>query len=189
MEETLQAFARLVQDGKVRVLGASNFSAPRLMQALDLSHTAGLPRYEVLQPKYNLCERAEYEGALQRAVVGYGLSAAPYKGLASGFLTGKYRVPADLGRSVRGPRAAEYLNERGLAVLHALDTVASRRRATPAQIALAWLLAQPGVTAPIASATHAGQLLELTEAVDLALDAADFATLAPDAALEIEHGG
>ncbi len=178
MEETLGAFARLVEDGKVRILGASNFEAPRLAQALDVSRAAGLPRYEVLQPKYNLYDRAEYEGPLQSVVVENGLSAAPYKGLANGFLTGKYRSGADAALSVRGPRStAEYLNERGLSVLHAVDAVASRHGATPAQVALAWLLVQPGVAAPIASTTNTKQLLELAQAVDLVLDAEDLAVL------------
>ena len=177
MEETLGAFGRLVKDGKVRVLGASNFDAPRLTQALEVSRAAALPRYEVLQPKYNLCDRSEYEGALQRAVVDNGLSAAPYKALANGFLTGKYRSAADLALSVRGPRSGEYLNEEGFAVLRAVDAVASRHGVTPAQVALAWLLVQPGVTAPIASATNTTQLLDLTQAVDLVLDAEDLVVL------------
>ncbi len=169
--ETLEAFDRLVQAGKVRALGASNYSAERLAAALALSAEAGLARYTVLQPEYNLMARNGYEGALQRLCIERGIGVLPFFGLASGFLTGKYRSAADTGKSVRGDRMAQYLNPKGLAVLAALDAVAAEAAATPAQVALAWLAAQPGVTAPIASATSVAQLEELIGAMTLELEA------------------
>jgi len=161
LEETLSAFDRLVKAGKVKAIGASNYSAERLAAALDISEREGLARFEALQPEYNLMARGDYEGAPQRLCVERGLGVLPYFGLASGFLTGKYRGEADFAKSVRGSRMAAYLDARGLAVLAALDEVAAETGATPAQIALAWLAARPGVTAPIASATSLAQLDEL----------------------------
>jgi aryl-alcohol dehydrogenase-like predicted oxidoreductase len=172
LEETLAAFDRLVEGGKVRALGASNYSAGRLAEALAVSAREGLARFEVLQPEYNLMTRDGFEGPLQQLCIDRGLGVLPYFGLASGFLTGKYRSAADKAKSVRGARMDAYLNERGLAVLAALDEVAAEAGATPAQVALAWLAAQPGITAPIASATSLDQLEELLGVLTLELSAA-----------------
>jgi aryl-alcohol dehydrogenase-like predicted oxidoreductase len=171
LEETLGAFDALVRAGKVRAIGASNYSAERLAAALDISERGSLARYEVLQPEYNLIARDGFEGALQALCVAREIGVLPYFGLASGFLTGKYRSAADFHKSVRGDRMAAYLNERGLGVLAALDEVAAETGATPAQVALAWLAAQPGVTAPIASATSLAQLEELLGVLTLELSA------------------
>lgn len=170
-EETLSAFDSLVKAGKVRAVGASNFSAERLAAALDISAREGL------QPKYNLMERGEFEGALRTLCVERNVAALPYYGLASGFLTGKYHSPADFGKSVRGGRMAAYLDERGRRVLAALDAVAAETGGTPAQVALAWLAAQPGVAAPIASATSVAQLEELLGVLTLDLGADQVARL------------
>jgi len=170
LQETLEAFAALIRQGKVRAIGASNYSAKRLEEALHISKTSGLPRYESLQPHYNLLERAAYEQELEPLCLKEGLGVIPYYGLASGFLTGKYRSEADLAKSVRGPNLRKYLNARGLRVLAAVDSVAKRLGATPAQIALAWLMARPSITAPIASATSLAQLDEILKAADLHLD-------------------
>jgi aryl-alcohol dehydrogenase-like predicted oxidoreductase len=172
LAESLAAFDRLVKAGKVRALGASNYGAERLAEALAVSDREGLARYEVLQPEYNLMSRGAFEGDLQRLCIDEGLGVLPYFGLASGFLTGKYRSSADLGKSVRGGRMDAYLDARGLAVLAALDAVAAESGATPAQVALAWLAAQPGVTAPMASATKVTQLEELLGVLTLELSAA-----------------
>jgi aryl-alcohol dehydrogenase-like predicted oxidoreductase len=170
-EESLAAFDRLVRDGKVRAIGASNFGAERLAAALDISEREGLARYEVLQPEYHLMGRPKYEGALQDLSVARGLGVLPYYGLASGFLTGKYRSAADYGKSIRGDRMAKYFEAGGERVLAALDEVAADAGATPAQVALAWIAAQPGITAPIASATSVEQLEELLGVLTLALSA------------------
>lgn len=177
MEETLRAFHRLVNDGKVRVLGASNFSAARLADALATSDREGLARYQVLQPELNLMVRDRFEGPLQRLCIDENLGVLPYFGLASGFLTGKYRSDPDLGQSVRGDRMPKYMNERGFAVLDALDRTAAEVGATQAQVALAWVAAQPGVTAPIASATSVEQLEELIGSWDLELSEDQLARL------------
>ncbi|HWT11402.1 MAG TPA: aldo/keto reductase [Allosphingosinicella sp.] len=169
LEETLSAFDALVRAGKVRAIGASNYSAERLAEALAVSEREGLARYTVLQPEYNLMARDGFEGALQELCLERGLGVLPYFGLASGFLTGKYRSEADFGKSVRGTRMAAYLNPRGMRVLAALDEVAGQSRATPAQVALAWLAAQPGIAAPIASATSLAQLEELLGMLELEL--------------------
>lgn len=169
LEESLAAFDRLVRDGKVRALGASNYSAGRLRQALDISERDGLARYEVVQPEYHLMTRDRYEGGLQHLCVEEEIGVLPYYGLASGFLTGKYRSTADFGQSVRGDRMGKYLNSRGLGVLGTLDEIAVETGATQAQIALAWLSAQPGVAAPIASARTLEQLEELIGAMELEL--------------------
>ncbi len=169
LEETLAAFDALVRAGKVRAIGASNYSAARLAEALAISEREGLARFEVLQPEYNLLRREAFEGAVQALCLERGLGVLPYFGLASGFLTGKYRSEADFGKSVRGGRMAGYLDERGRRVLAALDEVAGEAGATPAQVALAWLAAQPGVTAPIASATSLAQLDELLGVLTLEL--------------------
>jgi hypothetical protein len=180
--ETLAGFDRLVRDGKVRALGASNYSAERLAEALAVSEREGLARYDVLQPKYNLMARDKYEGALQALCVERDIGVLPYYGLAAGFLTGKYRSEADFGKSVRGDQMNAYLNERGRRVLAALDAVAAEAAATPAQVALAWLAAQPGITAPIASATSVEQLEELLGVLTLELSAGQLEGLSAAAA-------
>ncbi|HWW65796.1 MAG TPA: aldo/keto reductase [Sphingomonadaceae bacterium] len=177
MEETLDAYARLIEAGKVRAIGLSNFSAGRIKEALDLSEAQGLPRYESLQPWYNLYDRGQYEGENEPLCQERGLGVISYFGLASGFLTGKYRSEADLEGRARGYRARNYLNDRGLGILAALDEVAARHGARPAQIALAWLMARPSITAPIASATNLDQLAELMAAARISLGQEDMARL------------
>jgi aryl-alcohol dehydrogenase-like predicted oxidoreductase len=171
LEETLGAYADLIAAGKVRAIGASNHSAARLSEALAVSAKRGLPRYESLQPLYNLVERPAFEAELEAVCVKNGLGVINFYALASGFLTGKYRSEADLGKSARGQGVKKYLNERGLRVLAALDAVAERLNATPAQVALAWQIARPSITAPIASATSLAQLNGLVAAARLRLDA------------------
>lgn len=179
MHETLGAFARLIEEGKVRAIGASNFGAARVADALALSQRHGLPRYECLQPEYNLVARAGYETELEPLVREQGLGVVCYYALASGFLTGKYRSEADLAKSIaRGRAAQRHLNPQGLRVLSALDAVAAAHGgATPAQVALAWLIARPGITAPIASATSVAQLEEIMGALSLTLRADEIAAL------------
>jgi aryl-alcohol dehydrogenase-like predicted oxidoreductase len=172
LEETLATYAQLIQQGKVRAIGASNHTAERLSAALELSARSGLPRYESLQPLYNLHDRAGYEAKLAPLCVEKNVGVIPYYSLASGFLSGKYRSQADASKSPRGERAKKYLDERGLPILAALDQVARDQSATPASVALAWLMARPGITAPIASATSLEQLNELLPATRLELDAA-----------------
>lgn len=169
LADSLAAFDRLVRDGKVRILGASNYSAERLEEALAVSERDGLARYEVLQNEYNLMARDKFEGALQDLCVARNIGMLPYYGLASGFLTGKYRSAADQAKSVRGDRMAKYLNPRGFAVLDTLDAVAAETGSTPAQVALAWLAAQPAITAPIASARTPEQADEIIGAMTLEL--------------------
>jgi aryl-alcohol dehydrogenase-like predicted oxidoreductase len=176
-EDVLGSFAELIAEGKVRAIGASNHSAARLREALAVSEATGLPRYECLQPHYNLYDRAEYEAELEPLCVEQGLGVISYFGLAKGFLTGKYRSAADLGQSQRGGGVAGYLNERGMRILAALDEVAAGLRATPAQVALAWVMARPSITAPIASATRLEQLEDLIAAAELTLDQAAIARL------------
>lgn len=168
-EETLRAFDQLVRDGKVRVIGASNFSPERLSSALALSADKGLARYDCLQPHYNLADRAEFEATLSRLCLDQQVAVIPYFSLASGFLTGKYRSLTDIGSGARASAVREYLNARGLRILAALDAVAAAHDATPAQVALAWLMHQPAVTAPIASATSVAQLEQIMGAVRLSL--------------------
>ena len=177
LEETLEAFGALIKAGKVRAIGASNFSAERLRAALDVSARHRLPRYETLQPLYNLSDRAGFEGPLQDLCAKEEIGVIPYYGLASGFLTGKYRSEADFTKSVRGGRMGNYLNARGKRILAALDEVAGSLRATPAQVALAWLMTRTPIAAPIASATRVEQLDELLGALTLQLSPAHFATL------------
>lgn len=176
-QETLGAYEELIRDGKVRAIGASNFTAARLKEALEISAELGLPRYESLQPKYNLSDRAEYETDLESLCRKEEIGVIPYYGLASGFLTGKYRSEADFGKSVRGGRMAAYLDDRGKRILAALDAVSARKDATPAQVALAWLMARPGITAPIASATGMEQIRDLVKATEVRLDKDDIAQL------------
>lgn len=168
-EETLAAFAELIEAGKVRAIGASNIGAPRLAEALATSARLGLPRYETLQPHFNLVERRVFEAELQPLCLQHGLGVINFFGLARGFLTGKYRSEADLAKSPRGGGVKAYLNERGLGILAALDAVAAECGATPAQVALAWQLAQPGISAPIVSATSVAQWQELAGAATLVL--------------------
>jgi aryl-alcohol dehydrogenase-like predicted oxidoreductase len=177
MQEVLEGYQRLIEQGKVRAIGASNFTAARLNEALETSRRHGLPRYDTLQPLYNLSDRADFEAELQPLCVREEVAVIPYYSLASGFLTGKYRTQADLAGRARAAGAGKYLNERGLRILGALDAVAARIHATPAQIALAWLMARPSIAAPIASATSPEQLHELVSAPDIRLDAASIAQL------------
>lgn len=176
-EETLGAFAELIAEGKVRAIGASNHSAPRLAEALAASARLKLPRYESLQPHYNLMERAGYEAELEPLVRREGLGVINFFGLARGFLTGKYRSAADLAKSPRGGGVKGYLNARGFAVLKALDETAAAHGATPAQVALAWQIARPGITAPIVSATSVAQWEELDGAARLVLSTPEIAAL------------
>lgn len=173
LEESLGTFAELIAEGRVRALGASNYRADRLEESLRLSRARGLPSFASLQPHYNLYDRAEYEAGLEAVCARHGLGVIPYASLASGFLTGKYRSVKDFGKSARGPRMRRLLNERGLRILDVLHEVAGERGATPAQVALAWLLTRPTVTAPIASATSVEQLEELLGGTVLQLGRSD----------------
>lgn len=170
LEETFAAFETLVRSGKVRAIGVSNFDADLLGRALALT---GVPRAEVLQPEYNLMERGGFEGLLQGMCVAQDVGVVTYFSLASGFLSGKYRGKADLAKSIRGEDVGKYLNPRGFAVLDALHAVAERHSAKPAEVALAWLLAQPGVSAPIVSATRPDHVASFSRAVDLVLTPSD----------------
>ncbi len=177
LQETLETFADLIRQGKVRAIGASNYSKQRLEEAIDISARLGLPRYASLQPRYNLYDRTEFEADLLPVVARHGLGVISYFGLARGFLTGKYRSTADFDKSPRGKSMSGFFNPRGMRILAALDRAALHHHATPAQIALAWVIAQPGVSAPIASATSAAQLEELIGATRLSLDASTLAEL------------
>ncbi len=178
VEETLSAYAQLIAQGKVRAIGASNYTPQRLAAALEASARLSLPRYASLQPQYNLYDRADFETNYAALCRREGLGVITYYSLAAGFLTGKYRVPADADQSKsRGARVKRYLDARGLAILKALDEVAARHEATPAQVSLAWLMAQPTVTAPIAGATSLAQLDDITRAPLLKLTAQDMAAL------------
>ena len=182
-EETLAAFDKLKRAGKIRWFGASNLDAAQLRASLDAAKAGGLPRYEVLQPEYNLYDRASYDGALRNLCLGDGLGVITYFSLAKGFLAGKYRSEADLGKSPRGGGVKAYLNPRGFRILAALDEVAAKLRAKPAEVALAWLIQRPGVTAPIASATSLEQLESLIRATTLQLSPGDVAALDAASAL------
>ncbi len=177
MTESLEAFAELMKEGKVRAIGASNFSAKRLKEALDVSKKHGLPRYECLQPRYNLYDRSDYEGDLEDLCAKENIGVIPYYGLASGFLTGKYRSSADFKKSQRGGRMSAYLNARGYSILAALDKVAAAHGSTPAAVALAWLMARPSITGPIASATNPEQVKDFAAAARLKLSRGDIAAL------------
>jgi aryl-alcohol dehydrogenase-like predicted oxidoreductase len=170
IEETLSAYAELIKQGKVREIGASNFSADRLDESLKISTDKGLPRYQSLQPQYNLVERAEFEGPLENLCLREKIGVIGYYSLASGFLTGKYKSLADTKGRPRGRGVETYMNPHGFGVIEALEEVAARYEAKPGQIALAWLIARPSVTAPIASATNLEQLSELVEAAEIELD-------------------
>lgn len=169
LADSLGAFDALVRAGKVRALGASNYSAERLGEALAISEREGMARFTVLQPELNLIVRDKFEGALQQLCIERNIGVLPYFGLASGFLSGKYRSKADLGKSVRGEAVAKYMNARGMRVLAALDDVAAEAGTGQAEVALAWVAAQPGVAAPIASATSLDQLEQLLRAMELEL--------------------
>ena len=177
IEETLSAYADLVKQGKVREIGASNFSADRLAASLKVSTDKGLPRYQSLQPQYSLVERGEFEGALEALCLKEKIGVIGYYSIASGFLTGKYRSKADMEGRARGPRVEIYLNDYGFGVIAALDEVGKKHNAKPVQIAMAWLIARPSVTAPIASATNLDQLAELLKSAEISLDAADIAKI------------
>ena len=181
-EETLEAYSELVKQGKVRAIGASNFSAARLAEALEISKQKGYPAYISLQPQYNLYDREMYEQELEPFCIENGLGVITYYSLASGFLTGKYRSPEDYRKSVRGAGIKRFMNERGLKILAGLDEVSKELNATQAQVALAWLIARKGITAPIVSATNTEQLQDILKAVDVKPDAAMVAKL--DAASE-----
>ena len=168
-EDALAAFGKLIDAGKIRALGASNFHAARLKSANDAAKAHGLPHYHVLQPEYNLVSRQKFEGELQAYCVEYNIGVVPYYGLASGFLTGKYRSADDFGKSVRGGRMQAFLDGSGPAVLAVMDAIAAETGASLAQIALKWLAEQPAVTAPIASATSVAQVEELLGSMDLVL--------------------
>jgi len=170
LEETMEAYAQLIRQGKVRAIGASNYTADRLRQALKVSARSGFPSYQCLQPLYNLYDRAEYETDLEPLCLEKEVGAIPYYSLASGFLTGKYRSEKDLANRARGEFVKKYLNDRGFRILDALDQVAGQYHSFPAVVSLAWLIARPGVTAPIASATSLDQLADLIEATELELD-------------------
>ena len=176
-EETLGAYDALLKAGTVRAIGCSNFDAPQLAAALKVAKEKGLPRYQTLQPEYNLFDREGFDGALQELVLRENIGVITYYSLASGFLSGKYRSDADLIKSARGGGIAKNLNPRGMRILDALDAVASQHGAKPAEVALAWLMAQKAVTAPIASATTLEQMVSLVRAVHLDLTAQDLALL------------
>jgi aryl-alcohol dehydrogenase-like predicted oxidoreductase len=177
-EETLQAYAQLIAQGKVRAIGASNIAPARLQASQDTSQRLGLARYESLQPRYNLHDREKFEREVEPICLKERIGVIPYYSLAAGFLTGKYRSQSDIGKSAaRAPRIKDFLNERGLRILRALDEVAARHGATPAQVSLAWLIARPSVTAPIASATNLTQLHEIMQAPRLTLTAEDMTAL------------
>jgi aryl-alcohol dehydrogenase-like predicted oxidoreductase len=185
-EETLATYDRLRTAGKIRAFGCSNFDARQLAEAQDSARINDLPAYQTLQPEYNLHDRASYDGPLRDLALKLGLGVIPYYSLASGFLTGKYRTEADLGRSPRGGGVKKYMTPRGMRILGALDSVAQRHATQPAVAALAWLIAREGVTAPIASATSVEQLKSFSAAAELQLSESDRVLLdqasAPDAA-------
>ncbi|MDB4927412.1 MAG: aldo/keto reductase [Mucilaginibacter sp.] len=171
LEETLATYTDLIKQGKVRAIGASNYSASRFKEALQVSKDTNLASYQTLQPEYNLYDREAYEKELEPVCIENNIGVITYYSLASGFLTGKYRSEADLSKSPRGGGVKRYLNDRGLKILAALDEVAAQYKTTPATVAIAWVIARPGITAPIASATSIKQLQEITQAVHLNLDA------------------
>jgi aryl-alcohol dehydrogenase-like predicted oxidoreductase len=176
-EETLSTYGELVKEGKLRAIGASNFDAKRLAEAQAISRAKGLPRYESLQPHYNLMERGLYEGELESECLKEGIGVIPYYSLASGFLSGKYRSEADVGDAKRGAGVKKYINPRGLAVLKALDDTARKHNSNPTQISLAWLLQRKSITAPIVSATSLQQLRDLIASPSVKLDADDVAAI------------
>jgi aryl-alcohol dehydrogenase-like predicted oxidoreductase len=182
VEETLEAYDQLVKEGKIRWIGASNFSPERLIASLEASKKLGYPSYQTLQPQYNLYNREDFEKEMENICLDHNISVISYSSLASGFLTGKYRNEADLGKSVRGGGMKKYLNERGFRILKALDEVSAQYNTAPACIAIAWLIARPSVTAPIASATTLKQLNFLINAaqIELSSDAIEILNKASD---------
>ena len=176
-DETLGAYQKLLKAGKIRAVGASNLNAEQLQASLKVADDNGLPRYQVLQPEYNLYDRDSFEGKLQELTVRENIGVVTYYSLASGFLSGKYRSENDLSQSQRGQGINKYLNARGFAILDAVDKVAEKHNVKPAEVALAWLIAQPGVTAPIASATKIAHVESFVTAVSLALSSEDIAAL------------
>ncbi|QIR41760.1 aldo/keto reductase (plasmid) [Tolypothrix sp. PCC 7910] len=170
LEETLETYAELIRQGKVRAIGASNYSAERLRKALEISRQHSYPRYESLQPRYNLYDRDGYEQDLQQISTEQGIGVINYSSLCSGFLTGKYRSEKDLSISLRGSSVKRYLNPRGLGILKAIDQIAKTYNSTPTQVSLAWLIANPTITAPIVSATKVEQLNDIIKSVNLHLD-------------------
>jgi aryl-alcohol dehydrogenase-like predicted oxidoreductase len=183
-EETLSAYGQLIKEGKVRAIGASNYRADRLSQALEVAKNGNLPAYCSLQPLYNLYDREDYEANLEPVVKAWNLGVIPYYSLAAGFLTGKYRSEADIKNRARGTTVQKYLNERGYRILAALDQAAQEYDSTPATIALAWLLARPTVTAPIASATSIDQLETILAAADLELSPKSIVQLDTESAVQ-----
>lgn len=177
LEETLEAFDQLIKQGKVRAIGASNYKAPRLLEALRISEQNRLARYESLQPEYNLYDRSDYETQLEPICVEHEIGVISYFSLARGFLSGKYKSEADLGQSPRGQGVGKYMNDRGFKIIRALEQVATRHKSTPAAVALAWLIHRSSITAPIASATKPEQLQTLIEATKIDLDAAEVKAL------------
>ncbi len=177
IEETLSTYQSLIKLGKVRAIGASNYTAPQLQDALKAASKASLPRYEVLEPEYNLYDRSSFEGPLQDTCLAESLGVITYFSLASGFLTGKYRSKSDLGKASRGKMVERYLDDRGMRILGALDSTARAHDAKPSEVALAWLMRQPGVTAPIASATSREQVDSLVRATQLTLSESDLRAL------------
>lgn len=176
-DETLGAYQKLLKAGKIRAVGASNLNAEQLQASLKVADDNGLPRYQVLQPEYNLYDRDSFEGKLQELTIRENIGVVTYYSLASGFLSGKYRSEHDLSQSQRGQGINKYLNARGFAILDAVDKVAEKHNVKPAEVALAWLIAQPGVTAPIASATKIAHVESFVTAVSLALSSEDIAAL------------
>lgn len=177
IEETLEAYDQLIRSGKVRWVGASNFSPERLTASLEIAQRLSLPKYQTLQPEYNLCKREVYENEFEQLVTEHQLGVISYYALASGFLTGKYRTEADLNKSQRGGAVKKYFNEHGFKILKALDQVSEQYNVSPASIALAWLISRRSVTAPIASATNISQLEDLVKSANLRLNIEDIAIL------------
>lgn len=177
VEETLEAYDQLIKAGKIRWIGASNFSPERLKESLETSKRLSLPKYQTFQPEYNLYKREGFEKEIEQICTDNQLGVISYYALASGFLTGKYRSEADLGKSARGGGVKDFMNEKGFSILKALDDVSEQYNSTPASVALAWLIARPSVTAPIASVTSLSQLEDLTKAASLRLDNEDISIL------------
>ena len=186
VEETLEAYAELIRKGKVRAIGASNFTAERVAQSLAVSRANGWPRYETLQPNYNLYDRADYETQLEPVALKESLGVIPYFSLASGFLSGKYRSAEAAATRPRAQMLKKYFNDRGSRILQALDQVAAQLNSTPARVAIAWLIARPSITAPIVSATSLEQLHDLLEATQLQLDGAAMEQLNQASAYELQ---
>jgi aryl-alcohol dehydrogenase-like predicted oxidoreductase len=177
LEETLSAYSQLIKQGKVRFIGASNYSAERLAESLKVSTEHDLAKYSTLQPLYNLCERADFEKSLQKLCVQEGIGVISYFSLAAGFLTGKYRSPADLVNKARAGRVEKYMNDRGMKILNTLEDVSARHHSTPARVALAWLMQRPSIVSPIASATNLDQLHDILKSTELSLSSDDMEQL------------